>query len=287
MLSMSISCGFSLTPVLTSTLAKANMVLLCKLLFEEGMKTSLASIMIKHGADVNLCFHAKDHFKENPQTIVHLAVKIRNHAIVKLLLVAGANIIMNPLQHHPVIIAACGSGEVRIVQMLLARAAEVNAPRKKRNGRVPDDEASPLRAAFAKGHQPAVRVLLAYSAEIEKQVETSRAPIRIAASTGYLAVVRLQIKAGVIANQNTPKTAFSIASSNGYLEVVQKLLAAGASIAKHAQMPNALAAACQGRHRTIMEILLKELSSTDKEEFACADALSATCASHGDEILKI
>ncbi|KAL1969143.1 hypothetical protein VTN77DRAFT_397 [Rasamsonia byssochlamydoides] len=259
-----------------------------------GGHADVVDILIKHGADIELHLPEEEEEDndddENSLPALHLAVKSRSHAVIKLLLAAGAAVSVDPAAHPPALILACDSGDDRIVQLLLAAGADANASRKKRSyfARIVDEEASPLHMACARGHSSLVRLLLDYGADTEKEVETSGTPLLVAARKGNLAIVRLLLEAGANVNYHSDRrTPLSIAAYNGHLEEVQELLIAGAIIADPPHIPNALASACQGGHRSIVEFILEELSGTDKEESARIDALSASCSSRDDETCQL
>ena len=255
-----------------------------------GGHANVASILIKYGADVNLRFQEKDYYNKSSESILHLAVRTGSLAIVQLLLTAGAELYIDILDEQHVLTAACDAGDVAIVQQLLASGAAVNASGKKRRSYrdIVAEYASPLHMASARGHESVARALLDHGAEREKEVETSGTPLQAAARAGHLPIVRLLIEAGVnVDNSSCGETALSIASSKGHLEVVQELLVVGASIADHPHIPNALAAACQGRYHSIIELLLEELSGTVQEKVIGADALSAACTSGDDETVQL
>lgn len=259
-----------------------------------GAHEEVVCILIKHGADVNLRFQEEDKRHENSQSVLHLALEAGNVAIVKSLIAAGAAVNVVLLNHPRVLTAACRSGDVTMVQLLLDRGADVNASGKHRPSyeSIQDEDASALYMASGRPRKsvarPFARVLLEHGAETEKEVKTSGTPLQVAARAGHISLVRLLIEAGAnVDHCNYRCTALSIASGNGHLNVVQELLSAGASIADPPRVPNALAVACQRHRGSIVELLLEELSGTDKEESACADALSAASSSHDDETFRL
>ena len=84
-----------------------------------GGHEDLVRSLIAHGADVNL----RD--KDWGESILHLALKSRNHATFKTLLVAGAN--MNTEMHYQqhILISACAAGHLPVVQLLLDHGADI------------------------------------------------------------------------------------------------------------------------------------------------------------------
>ena len=240
-----------------------------------GAHEEIVGILINYGAAVNLRIQENEEHRENSKSILHLSLETGNVTIVSALIAAGADVNVDLLNHPRVLTAACGSTNITIVQLLLGSGADVNASGKKRGGRatIDDNEASALHMACSKGHEYIARVLLEHGAETEKEVETSGTPLQVAAGAGHVSLVRLLIGAGAkVDHNNSNGTALSIASGNGYLDVAQELLGVGAIIADPPRVSNALAAACQRHHQLIIEFLLDELSGTDKEAAACADA---------------
>ena len=255
-----------------------------------GAHKEVVDILIKHCADVNLRFSEEDKDHENSRSVLHLSLETRNVDIVKSLIAAGADVNVDLLNHPRVLTAACGSGDFTIVQLLLDSGADVNALGKKRRRyeHIVSYEASALHRASKEGHESVARILLECGADTEREVETSGTPLQVAAGAGHVALVRVLLEAGANVDRNSfHGTALSIASYNGHLGVVQELLRGGAEIADPPRVPNALAAACKHRHLLLIERLLDKLCGTDKEESACADALSAATASPDDELFQL
>lgn len=145
----------------------------------------------------------KDYSKDS-KSVLYLLLETGNGAIVKSLLAAGADVNVDSSNHPSVLITACGSGDVTLVQLLLDSGAVVDG-NGKRWGHVPDEKASALHMVSAKGHQPVARLLLQHGAEIEKEDETSRTPLQVAAHAGHVSLVRLLIEAGAKVDRNNSR----------------------------------------------------------------------------------
>ena len=235
----------------------------------------IVRILINYGADVNLRIQDEDEQHENSKSILHLSLETGNVTIFSALIAAGADVNVDLLNHPPVLTAACGSTNITIVKLLLESGADVNATGMKGwRANIQDDEASALHMTSLRDHEYVAPVLLEHGAEMEMEVETFGTPLQVAADVGHVSLVQILLEAGAkVDHTNSYGTALSIASGHGHLEVVQKLLSAGATIFDPPRVPNALAAACQWRDRLVIEILLDELSGTEKKASACADAV--------------
>jgi ankyrin repeat protein len=243
----------------------------------------VVSFLILHGADINLCYKNQD------QSILHLALETGNRAIYKILLATGADVNKDMPNQQPIMISASKFGDPTLVELLLAGGADVNIPGKAlgHHASVPYGEASPLHAACAGGHESVVQFLLAHGADTEKIVQSSGTPLQAAIRGNHLLVVRLLLDARANVDQGSYDTPLLEASRDGKLEMVEELLKAGACIGDPPTVQNALATACTQRHRAVSELLLEALRGTDKEARICADALSAAMQSRDDEMVQL
>ncbi len=153
-----------------------------------GMHEEVVNILIKYGADVNLRFMKIKDYSKDSKSVLYLSLETGNGAIVKSLLAAGADFNVDSSNHPSVLITACGSGDVTLIELLLDSGAFVDG-NGKRWGHVPDEKASALHMVSAKGHQLVARLLLQHGAEIEKEDETSRTPLQVAAHAGHVDIV--------------------------------------------------------------------------------------------------
>lgn len=261
-----------------------------------GRHEKVVDILLQHGADVHLCSSKQRDRSLGSGDILRLALKSPNLFILKSLIAAGADLHAELSDQPPLLITACGLGDLAIVRLFLDNKADVDPPRKrnshyKYDSRDRDEKASALHMACSAGHEDIARVLLEHGADVQLEVEgidakrySSKTPLQMAAHAGHLSVVKLLINAGArIDHFNSHGTALSIASWMNRLEVVKELLLVRATIFDPSEQWNALAEACRSWSHAIVELLLDELPEI-LEGRACANALSST---HDDGIFQI
>ena len=230
----------------------------------------LVRMLITQGADANLSY------KGERDSILHLALGSRNHAIFKLLLDAGADVdVMTTYKQH-VLILACKHGDATLVELLLARGVDVSVSGTKRYyDRIPYEEATPLHAACANNHLPVVQLLVDHGADIEKTNESSATPLIAAIRANDLSVIHLLLDAGADVNHAVDVTPLSEAAEKFELEIIEELLSAGAIIGGPSTKQNALASACRSRQHIVTELLLANLWGNEYEVEILDEALSA------------
>lgn len=286
-----------------------------------GGHEKVVDVLLQHGADVNLRSYKQGDWSFSSGPMLRLAFESPNLAILKSLIAAGADLHAELSDQPPLLITACGLGDLAIVRLFLDNKVDVDPPRKRsRNDyKYPDEtiryvsasminlnspdkykywyrdeRASALHMACSEGHEDIARVLLEHGADVQLQVEvidakgyTSKTPLQIAAHAGHLSVVQLLIGAGATIDHFNPHgTALSIASRKNRLEVVKELLLVRATIFDPMGRWNALAEACRSRGHAVVELLLDELSEI-LEERACANALSAAASVKDDGVFQM
>ena len=242
----------------------------------------LVRMLINQGADVNL------RYKDESDSILHLALRSSNNAIFRLLLDAGADTnIMTSYKQH-VLILACEHGDATLVELLLASGVDASVSGTKRyfHGR-PYEEATPLHAACANGHLPVVRLLVDYGADIEKTNESSATPLIAAIRANDLSVIFSLLDAGADVNHAVDVTPLSEAAGKCKLEIIEKLLSAGANIGGPSTKENALARACQSRQRIVTELLLANLRGNEYEVEIHGEALCAVIECGDREMVRL
>jgi len=218
----------------------------------------LVDSLITRGADVNL------RYKDKGESVLHLALASRNHAIFKTLLDAGADIDTEmPNQQH-ILVAACKHGDTTLIELLLASGVDVNVSGTKSSHyySMPYGEDTPLNAACAEGHLSVVRLLLDHGADIEKTTESSATPSMAAIRGNNLLVVRSLLDAEANVNHAVYVTPLSEAAKDYKLEIFEALLSEGAIIGGPSIKGNVLAEACKSRQYMVIELLLEALSGT-------------------------
>lgn len=280
----------------------------------KGGHGKVVDVLLQHDADVNLCSPNQGNRSFNPGPVLQLAFESRDIAILKSLIAAGAKLHTECSDRLPLLITACGLGDLAIVRLFLDNEVDVNPPKKRSpdSYRYPDEDvqrismtnldspnrwyycyrderASALHMACSKGHKDIARVLLEHRADVQLEVEVldakgyySKTPLQMAAHAGHLSVVQLLIDAGAtIDHFNSHGTALSIASGENRLKVVEELLLAKATIFDPLGRWNSLAQACRSRGHAVLELLLDELPES-LEAHACTNALSAAASAADD-----
>lgn len=231
-----------------------------------GAHTQVVELLIEQGANIKLKGERR-RYGEEPPSSLQLAVENRHTQAVRLLLAAGADAKEDdPDRQHPLLIA-CGTGDLGIVQMLLAAGAPINITGKKeRYHTVLNDNASPLHKAISKGHLEVVQTLVEQGADIEKVFDGSQTPLVAAARAGDLRIVRVLLAAGANVDCVAGGTALSRAAYYGNVDIVKELLRANATIWAPQHIPNALLSASSRGNLLAMEILLESLCKSGLEE---------------------
>ena len=131
---------------------------------------------------------------------------------------------LTPIQH------AAYSNKPEVLQMLLQRGANINAPARGLDGHIGGMTA--LQAALYQGHMHIAMDLLRAGADVNAPLG-STAALHYAAASGNLQIVLTLLKAGADVNafNNTLyPTALHEAAANGHLQIAMELIRAGADI---------------------------------------------------------
>jgi len=135
---------------------------------------------------------------------------------------------------------ACHRGHLDIVKEFIKAGVNVNA----QNG-------WPLRAAANNGHLDVVQELIKSGADVNLKDEAGLPPLNFAAYKGHLPVVQALINAGADVNETAP---LSAAVSGGNLEIVKELINAGAPVNPSQELP-LIAAAYAGDLDIVKELI--------------------------------
>ena len=180
---------------------------------EAGQK-SMVELLLNHGARV-------DDRDNRSATALHLAVAMGFKAVAETLLDHKANPNEGNSQGRESVTplhAAAGGASVSMVELLLARGANVNAT--DASGR------TPLHRACESGHPEIVRALLAAKADPAARDNDGYTPLHAAASPGYGDIVNLLVEAGspVNAENKNGATALFLAVFNRQADAARALL---------------------------------------------------------------
>lgn len=153
------------------------------------------------------------------EAAIHLAARIGNEKLTRLLLEKGADITAtDTLGRTPLYLASC-LGQKRVVELLIEKGADINATN--------HINWTAIHAAAWNGRDLVVELLLQLGAIIEAQDEGGRTPLLLAASCGYLEVVQLLLAWGADPKPKTGSgiTPLLLAANGGHEEMVRLLQA--------------------------------------------------------------
>jgi len=181
----------------------------------------LASVkkFIRQGTEVD----AKD---SDSWTPLWWAISSRRQEVARFLIESGADVNTthrDDLKGRSVLLFTVRKGCVKLVELLIARGADVNAASGSRSS-------TPLNAAALTGNKPMVEILIAKGADVSGKRLSGRTPLYSAAEQGHTEVVKLLIAKGadVNASDRRGRTPLAIAESKGHTEIVEMLLKHGA-----------------------------------------------------------
>ena len=204
------------------------------------------------GVDVN-------QLDEDGETLLNLASKCGDEAMVRALLAAGADVNKTSRAGIPPLLVAIARENELLVQLLLEAGAEANA--------VIDGEPL-IYIAVKTGLQEMARILLAHGANPNTPNADGVFALAVAAQENQEDAVKYLLDAGADANAtfrlNGRRTALCVASQHGHAEIVKLLLAAGADPRGNGtELTPPLLAAAQNDYVNIMQLLLEAGASVD------------------------
>lgn len=190
-------------------------------------------ILLQHGADLR----AK--FTEDGQTVLHHAVKTRNHGAVLCLILAKMDLDVKDAQGRTALhnLASEGSGAHSDISLELLSAGADTEP-KTQSG------LTALHIAAQEGALEVAQLLLRAGANITTQACYGRTPLHYAARHSHLEIVQrlLDQGAAIHARDSEGETALHLASrdrGNKGLSVIKHLLSRGASVLEAADADKA------------------------------------------------
>jgi ankyrin repeat protein len=202
--------------------------------------------------------------------------------VVQMLLAAGADVNAQGGDYGSALQAAAQGGHEKVVQMLIAAGADVNA----QGG----EYGSALQAAAQEGHEKAVQTLLAAGADVNAQKGHYDSALYVAAQRGHEKVVQMLIAAGpgVNAWRGQYGSALYGASQGGHEKAVQTLLAAGADVnARRGQYGSALYAAAQTGRKKVVQMLIAAGADVNAQGGQYGSALQAAAQGGHEKVVQI
>ncbi|KAL7904360.1 ankyrin repeat-containing domain protein [Trichoderma velutinum] len=163
--------------------------------------------------------------------------------------------------YHTALHAAIHNGHDKVVQILLARNARINAPSR--------SYFDALQAAAGQGHDNIVQILLENGAQVNARGGLYGTALQAASFHGRDKAVQVLLdnNADVNAQGGEFYTALQAASFKGHDRIVQMLLDKGADVdAQGGYCGNALQAALSNAHDKIAQMLRDRISSTGSKE---------------------
>lgn len=191
----------------------------------------------------------------NHDTALTLACAGGHEELVELLLARGANIEHRDKKGFTPLILAATAGHTKVVEILIREKADLEA----QSERTKD---TPLSLACSGGRYEVVELLLKSGANKEHRNVSDYTPLSLAASGGYVNIIKLLLNQGAEINSRTGSklgiSPLMLAAMNGHTTAVRLLLDMGSDI--NAQIETnrntALTLACfQGRHEVVSLLL--------------------------------
>ncbi|XP_022124824.2 ankyrin repeat domain-containing protein 17 isoform X1 [Pieris rapae] len=191
----------------------------------------------------------------NHDTALTLACAGGHEELVELLLARGADIEHRDKKGFTPLILAATAGHEKIVEILLNHGADIEA----QSERTKD---TPLSLACSGGRYDVVELILSRGANKEHRNVSDYTPLSLAASGGYVNIIRLLLHHQAEINSRTGSklgiSPLMLAAMNGHTAAVRLLLDCGSDI--NAQIETnrntALTLACfQGRHEVVSLLL--------------------------------
>lgn len=229
-----------------------------------------------------------DTFTEsNHDTALTVACSGGHEDLVKLLIEKGAHIEHRDKKGFTPLILAATLGYARIVQLLLIYGADVEAQSER-------NKDTALSAAAQAGKYDCCEVLLSKGqANKEHRNISDYTPLSLAASGGYVAILRLLLDYGADINSRTGSklgiSPLMLASMNGHTQAVRLLIDLGSDV--NAQIETnrntALTLACfQGRGDVVALLLERKAHLEHRAKTGLTPLMEAASGGY-DQVLKL
>ncbi|OAF69856.1 hypothetical protein A3Q56_02387 [Intoshia linei] len=236
----------------------------------------LMQLLIQNGAKVV----STGDFKETPLSI---AAYKGYTDVVKFLLMYIKDCKCLEYELYSALMETSMDGHIEVAKLLLEAGSPVNV--------IIDGFESPLMLAICSGNNKYVSILLDHGAFIDEINEDGNTPLMEACREGNEYVVSLLLSRGAdtgIQAANIGETALTIAASSGYLDIVRLLVAIGAEIDQCTNdYTTALMEACQMDHVGIGRFLLEKGANVNAKTNTQRCALHMSADGGSGELIQL
>lgn len=210
----------------------------------ENHQPLVASALINAGANINAHVHGK---KRGGINVLALAIKLRSHECLDVLLKAGVNVNNVDAEGNTPLIQAAILNDQIAMSKLIGKRASVNRI-DKANGN------SVLHSIAPFANQETINLLLENGVDASHINKEGQAALALAANAGNMPAIRALLS---VAKQTEKNAALVLAAESGTTNAIQELLTQGAnSNSRNSRNETALMLAAQGRHHLAVEVLL-------------------------------
>ncbi|KAK9850017.1 Nucleoside phosphorylase [Penicillium brevicompactum] len=227
--------------------------------------------------DINI--ECRDHLQQTP---LHYAAFWGYEAVVKLLLVNGAEIESRDYIQQTPFCGAANNGKEAVVKLLLENGAQIDT--RDSNNR------TPLSHAAESGHDFGVKLLLEHNADIKSRDMYNQTPLFHAAISGQEEVVQLLLarNASLECRDTHNQTPLTRAAENGHDAMVKLLLANNAETeTRDINGRTPLAYASENGHQSVVNLLLEQNSDTESRDKNGQTALSLAAENGHETVVKL
>lgn len=240
----------------------------------------LTEYLVDRGQDVN-----GKHMGESP---LHLAMRQGNSDLIKLLLVAGANMYSRDKNGASSLDRVDEMGNERIKNLFKERREKLDINLRGKEGY------TALHFACQQGHVDLAKLLIAHGAKLETRNSKLMTPLHLAAQNGHSSIAEMLLSKGAEINAKTLKdvTALHLAAREGHRNVVAALLAAeGPDILEDDSTGHdailAILYAIEKGDASIVELLLKHKTAQKLKKEAMVDILLIASLKENTEVPRL
>jgi ankyrin repeat protein len=233
-----------------------------------GRSLKTVSLLLEAGASTELASHGS---YQDDSTPLQLAIQWNEKGITQALLAAGAHIQVNQNEQQPLLIQACGHGDISIVNALLEAGADVQVQghQRPRRRHVCEEDGSALHAAIEAEHMNLICFLLRKGFNLSADFGEFRSPLAIAARKGNPVVLEVLVRSALNLSNETLTEALREAVKQPKTQRTDHRLAVLQVDHDNCIFRNA----CHKGEENVLELLLEELLSRGQIKSACSAVL--------------